>query len=102
VRQFDFVDNPSERTRAVAPYLLVLQSHLLTLVESVVVAPIIRDARRPLAGVDVPVTVSEEAMTITLMELFSLERSLLKTVRGSLAQHEDEIRRGLDRLFTGF
>ena len=102
MRQFDLVDNPSERTRAVAPYLLVLQSHLLDRVDSVIVAPVVRDVEKPFAGIDLSIDFKGEALTVTLVELFSLERSLLKTVHGSLAEHEDSIRRGLDRLFTGF
>jgi toxin CcdB len=102
VRQFDLVDNPSERTRGVAPYLLVLQSHLLQAVDSIIVAPVVRDAQQPFASIDLPVQFRGESLTVTLVELFSLERALLKTVRGSLAEHEEQIRRGLERLFTGF
>ncbi|HEX3700637.1 MAG TPA: CcdB family protein [Phenylobacterium sp.] len=102
MRQFDLVDNPSERSRGVAPYLLVLQSHLLEGADSVIVAPLVRDVRAPFSGIDLAVEVSGETLTATLVELFSIERRLLKTVRGNLADHEDEIRRGLERLFTGF
>lgn len=102
MRQFDLVDNPSERTRAVAPYLLVLQFHLLDKIDSVLVAPVVRDAERPFPGIDLSVEIGGEPLTVTLVELFSMERSLLKAARGSLAEHEDQIRRGLERLFTGF
>jgi len=102
VRQFDLVENPSERSRSVAPYLLVLQSHLLERADSVIVAPVVRDAARPFSRLDVTVEVDGRSLTVTLLELFSIERGLLKTVRGSLAEHEDQIRRGLERLFTGF
>jgi hypothetical protein len=103
MRQFDLLDNPSERTRGVAPNLLVLQSHLLRPLESVIVAPVVRDAKEPLNEIDLLVEVSGETLTVTLVELFSIEKSLLKAVRGSLAAaYEDRIRRGLERLFTGF
>jgi toxin CcdB len=102
LRQFDLIENPSARTRAVAPYYLVLQSHLLEGADSVIVAPVVRDAARPIQGIDLTIEVEGERLTITLVELFSIERELLKKVRGSLTEHEDDIRRGLDRLFTGF
>jgi toxin CcdB len=102
VRQFDLVENPSERTRGVAPYLLILQSHLLDRVNSVIVAPVVRDARHPIAGIDLVVEVGGEPLTATLAELFSIDRALLKAVRGSLADQEDAIRRAIERVFTGF
>jgi toxin CcdB len=102
VRQFDLIDNPSERTRAIAPYLLVLQSHLLQRLDTVIVAPVVRDAMRPLTSIDLSIEFGGEVLNVTLVELFSIEQSLLKTVRGSLAEHEDQLRRGLERLFTGF
>lgn len=102
MRQFDLVENPSDRTREVAPYLLVLQSHLLEGADSVIVAPVVRDAKSPFPGIDLTVEIAGERLTVTLAEVFSLQRALLRGVSGSLAEHEDAIRRGLERLFTGF
>jgi toxin CcdB len=102
VRQFDLIDNPSQTSRAHAPYFLVLQSHHLQNLDSVVVAPVLRDAQRTMTALDLKVDVFGEPVVIALGELFSIERSLLKPSRGSLAEHEDPIRRGLDRLLTGF
>ncbi|MBL8770772.1 MAG: CcdB family protein [Phenylobacterium sp.] len=102
MRQFDVVDNPSERSRAHAPYFVVLQSHHLHQLDSVVVAPVLRDAARTMSALDLEVDLLGERLVIALGEVFSLERAGLKGTRGSLAGHEDAIRRGLDRLFTGF
>lgn len=102
MRQFDLVPNPSEKTRAAAPYLLVLQSHHLQGPDSVIVAPVVRDVLKPLQGIDLEVDLDGERMTVTLVELFSIERDLLGRARGNLAGHEDDLRRGLERLFTGF
>lgn len=102
MRQFDLVDNPSARSRGVAPYFLVLQSHLLEPAETVIVAPVVRDVRAPFIWIDLSVEIAGEALTVTLVELFSIERALLKGVSGNLVEHEDQIRRGLERLFTGF
>jgi toxin CcdB len=102
VRQFDLVENPSERSRSHAPYFIVLQSHHLQPLDSVVVAPLLRDARRAMSALDLEVEVSGERLVMALGELFSLERSLLKTVHASAADLEEAVRRGLERLFTGF
>jgi hypothetical protein len=102
VRQFDLVENPSERSRAHAPYFVILQSHHLQDLDSVVVAPLLRDAARSMSALDIGVEVAGEPLVLALGELFGIERSLLKVPTASAAGHEDTIRRGLDRLFTGF
>lgn len=102
MRQFDVVDNPSERSRGHAPCFVVLQSHHLHQLDSVVVAPVLRDAERALSSLDLEVEVFGEPLVVALGEIFSLETHVLKGARGSLANREDDIRRGLDRLFTGF
>jgi toxin CcdB len=102
VRQFDLVDNPSDRSGQRAPYFVVLQSHYLGQLDSVVVAPVLRDARRAISSLDVEADLLGEKLVIALGEIFSIERGQLKAVRGSAKDQEDAIRRGLDRLFTGF
>jgi toxin CcdB len=62
----------------------------------------VRDVQRPFTVVDLAVEITGEQVTVTLAELFSIERGLLKASVGSLAAEEDRIRRSLDRLFTGF
>jgi hypothetical protein len=102
VRQFDLVDNPSQRSRANAPYFVILQSHHLQDLDSVVVAPLLRDAVRALSALDFEIDVAGEPLIVAMGELFSIERSLLRPAIGSAAEHEDQLRRGFDRLFTGF
>lgn len=102
MRQFDVIENPSERSRKHAPFFVVLQSHYLEPLESVIVAPIVRDANRAISVLDVQVALEGEHLILTLGELFSIERGLLKTVRGTLVEHEEAIRRALERAFTGF
>ena len=55
-----------------------------------------------MSSIDLDVEVMGERLVLALGELFSIERSLLKAVRGSAADQEDAIRRGLERLLTGF
>jgi toxin CcdB len=102
LRQFDLVANPSIRSRAHAPYFVILQSHHLEALETVIVAPVVRDAQRSDAALDVAIEVDGERLVITMAELFSMERELLARAIGSVAVHEDQIRRALERVFTGF
>lgn len=102
MRQFDVYENPSERSRGYAPFVLILQSHHLSAIDTVVVAPLIIDAERPLTLIDLPVSVADRPLVAALSELANMPRQALKRQVGSLAGEEDTIRRALDRLFTGF
>lgn len=84
------------------PYLVVLSSHLLTDFDDVVVAPLVNDAERAVAELEIAVEVDGQRLVLVVSELSSLTRRSLKRRAGSLARHEFEIRRALDRLFTGF
>jgi toxin CcdB len=99
LRQFDAVPNPSKSSAQIAPYLVVLQSHLLDGLDSVIVAPAVRDAARLLTVFEIAVEIAGD---LAIPELFAIERATLPRPTASLAAHEDEIRRALDRLFTGF
>lgn len=102
MRQFDLYQNPSIASQGYAPYLVVLQSHHLEALDSVVLAPVIRDAERPLSPIDVEVEIEGERLILAISELASVHRSMLKGRAGSGQAYEDAIRRALDRLFTGF
>ncbi|NQE60506.1 CcdB family protein [Caulobacter sp. RHG1] len=43
-----------------------------------------------------------ETLVVNMALLANIEHRMLGRSRGSLAYHEDAIRRALDRLFTGF
>lgn len=103
IRQFDIIDNPSPRSRAIAPFLAVIQAHLYDEGPTLLVAPLLKMASA-MALTNVSLTVSYERQPYILMlsELGAIGRPTAAVVRGSLAAHEDDIRRGLDRLFTGF
>lgn len=102
MRQFDAVPNPSKATALIAPYLVILQSHHLDGLDSVIVAPAVRDAARAMTIFEVAIGIGGEPLTLVIPEMFSIERTLLPRAQASLAAHEDDIRRALDRLFTGF
>lgn len=55
-----------------------------------------------MGDLEVLVDIAGEPLTLVVSELFSLTATVLRQRAGSLAEREDDIRRALDRLFTGF
>ncbi|MGA0544168.1 CcdB family protein [Brevundimonas sp. VNH65] len=103
IRQFDVLDNPSSQSRAIAPFVAVIQSHLYDEGPTVLVAPLLRmPITALLTKVTIPVVHQGESFVLMLSEMAALDRRVLSVARGSLADREDDIRRALDRLFTGF
>ena len=103
IRQYDVFRNPSAATRAKVPYLVVLQSHLFEALPTVIIAPLMRleqSARN--SKVLVEVEFAGESLIVNAAFLGNIEHRMLGRSRGSLAAYEDEIRRAIDRLFTGF
>ena len=100
MRQFDLFENPASQMRLAAPYVVVLSSHLLGDLPQVVVAPVRRGGGIP--GLEVPVTIDGELMTIQVPGLSAVRSAALRRRISSLAAYEDAILRALDRLFTGF
>ena len=101
MRQFDVFVNPAATQVAAVPYVAVLSSHLVDL-SGVLVAPVYD--RRSVAASAVEISVLFEARTLllSLLDMAAVAPSFLKRPVGSLISYEDEIRRGLERLFTGF
>ncbi len=103
IRQFEVFENPDDVTRPEAPYLVVLQSHHLDALDTVIVAPLMRlKSSAAQSKVMVEVRFVSETLTANLTFLANIERALLRRRAGSLTDYEDDIRRALDRLFTGF
>lgn len=103
IRQFDVFTTPKSRGSDDAPLVCVVQSHYFEALNTVVVAPLIRAS---------PVhTATQAAVAIVFDGVdYLLDVSLIANIRhqalrmplGSLIAYEDDIRRALDRLFTGF
>ena len=103
MRQFDVFPNPSPRSRAAAPFIVLMQSHFVDEMPSALIAPLIREPRSgDFTRVSVAVLLNGEALHLSLEEMAPIARSGLKRPTGSLRPYEDDIRRALDRLFTGF
>ncbi len=99
LRQFDVFRNPSSASRSFAPFVAMIQSHFIEQAV-VVVAPLATD--KAATGVDIDVDYADGGFVLALSEMGSVSRPMLGRTLGSSATHEDEIRRALDRLFTGF
>jgi len=102
VRQFDVIENPDAETRRYSPFLVVLQSHHLDPIETIFLAPLVNDAVRPVSPVDIPIEFAGQRLVIALGEAAGVPKNGFGTVRGSLAEHEDTIRRAFERLLGGF
>jgi len=102
LRQFDAYRNPSPEARRIAPFLVVLSSHHLHGLSEVIVAPAVNDAYRTLGDLEIEVELEGQRLTLVMSELFSLTASRLRHRIDSLERCEDDIRRALTRLFTGF
>ncbi len=103
MRQFDVYEAPSETSRRIAPYIVVVQSHFLDDLPTVLIAPLLRRQERPAYGeVSVIVDFAEEELLFSLAELVAVDRGSLRHRRGDVRDHEDAIRRALERVFTGF
>ena len=102
MRQFDVYENPSPEARRFAPYLVVLSSHLLLDFEDAVVAPLVNDSQRTVPGLELDIEMNGEPLVLVISEMAGVEGRTLGRRVGSLGDHEDDIRRAIDRLFTGF
>lgn len=103
IRQFDVAPNPDAARRPAAPYLVVLQSHLLYGMPTLIVAPLRRsEAVEGIADLQPAVTFEDERYAVMVAEMAHIPTRLLSQSIGNLAEHEDAIRRALGRLFTGF
>lgn len=102
MRQFDVYENPSKGSRAFAPYLVVLQSHHFAPLDTVIVAPIVADGESGVPQLEVPVAVRGEDLFVALQELSYFDRTALRVKVSDVSEHEDEIRRAIERIFTGF
>ena len=101
IRQFDVIATPGGGRGA--ELLVVLQSHLLPALDTLLVAPLVARNERPSEPmVLLPISFQGAEYTLYLTQLASIEAKRLDPALGSPGDCEFDIRRGLDRLFTGF
>lgn len=103
MRQFDVFPNPSPRSRVAAPFVVLMQSHFMDLMTTALIAPLIREPRSgDFTRVSVEVRLNGETLYLSLAEMAPILRSHLRRSVGNITTYEDDVRRALDRLFTGF
>jgi len=102
IRQFDLIGNPSPRSRALYPYVVVLQSHLLAASNLTVVAPVLPGGAPAVTLTSVPFEFQGRPFVLLAGEPTTVDAHRLGRAIGTLGDYEDEIRRALERVFTGF
>jgi toxin CcdB len=87
LRQFDVCQNPSERSREAAPYVVVLQSHLLSAMPTAIIAPLLRDDdRSAYTYTSVRVTFDEHTYILSAAELVAVDARNLRRTLGNLLE----------------
>jgi toxin CcdB len=101
-QQFDVFKNPDVSNAKYRPFLLVLQSDLVSSLKATVVAPLVCRTKLTGAGRLNPlVTIAGEEFWLATHELFALDRRKLRSKVVSLAARRDDIIAAIDMLFTG-
>lgn len=103
MRQFDFFRNPDPVSARRRPYLIILQSDLLNVIDTVVVAPLAPVSRIKLVPRLTPVVeIAGVDHAILVQDLAAIARSQLKRPLGNASAKRDELLAALDLVFLGF
>ena len=103
IRQFDVVANPDLTDVADRPFVVVLQSDLISDLTSTVVAPLVPRARMTGARrLNPVVNVEGQEYWLAMHELFAMDRRMLRRPVASIVEQRDAVIAALDLLFTGF
>lgn len=102
-RQFDVVANPDAIEAVHRPYLVILQSDLVSGLTSTVVAPLVAHERMKGANRLNPIlSVEGREYWLATHELFAVDQRILHGRVATLADHRDTIIAALDFIFIGF
>jgi toxin CcdB len=104
VNQFDVVANPFARSRERQPFLVALQTDILTRnFDTLVVAPLEPAASSTFADrLNPQVEIEGNAYVLITQEIVTVRKSVLGKPRASIVAERDKIISALDMLFTGF
>jgi toxin CcdB len=103
IRQFDVVANPDPIEAVERPYLVVLQSDLVSGLASTVVAPLVpRDKMKGAHRLNPILPVEGREFWLATHELFAVDQRILRSSVTTLASHRDAIIAALDFVFIGF
>jgi toxin CcdB len=102
--QFDVFENPSPRMRDVYPYVVDVQSDLLSSLATRMVVPL---AVTTLAAKDLPrrlcpvITVNNKSLMLVAFEAAPLDKRLLRTEITSVRERSHEIISAMDSVLSG-
>lgn len=102
--QFDVYANPSPRMRDVYPYVVDVQSDLLSALATRMVVPL---AVTTLAAIDLPrrlcpvFSVSDKSLMLVPFEAAPLDKRLLKDAINSLRDRSHEVVAAMDAVLSG-
>lgn len=101
--QFDVYENPISKARRAYPLVVVLQSDLADTGRARIVAPLAPRARLTgTAGRLTPhVKVAGTELVVLIPSMTAMRSDDLRTLRGQLVSHRDELVAALDFLFLG-
>ena len=102
MRQFDLYENPAAPIRGAVPFVVVLSSHLLYELTEVIVAPVLAGRTAPLTAFEIPIERGDTAFLVSITALTAIRQRDLRHRVGSVIEHQDAIRRAIERLFSGF
>jgi toxin CcdB len=102
IRQFEVIANPDAEEAAHWPYLVVLQSDLVSGLRSTVVAPLVNRADFDGARRLNPIVIVEgREFWLATHELFAIDQRILRKKVATLSEDRYKITAALDFLFTG-
>jgi len=102
-KQFDVVANPDPIDAAQRPYLVILQSDLISDLTSTVVAPLVtRENMKGAQRLNPVLSIEGREYWLATHELFAVDQRILRGRVSTLADHRDTIMTALDFLFLGF
>lgn len=102
-QQFDIVRNPDPDDAAHRPYLIILQSDLVSGLRSTVVAPLVTKSDFSGAPRLNPIIMVEgREYWLATHELFAVDRRALGKPLTSLSAEHDTVMNALDFLFIGY
>jgi len=103
IRQFDVVTNPDPIEEANRPYLVILQSDLVSGLTSTVVAPLVpRDKMKGAQRLNPILPVEGREYWLATHELFAIDQRMLGGRVATLGDHRDAMIAALDFVFLGF
>lgn len=88
--------------RPAVPFVVVLSSYLATGLAEAIVAPVLKGRTTPVSAFEVSLERDGDARLVSVTGMVAIRQTDLRRRVGSAVEHEDAIRRALDRLFTGF